>query len=497
MKTLLKTNLFLICLAFVMCFGIAASSYGQAVVFIDPAEVASPAAGDHLSVNIKITNGTNVAGYNVTVGFDTAALAYVEIKNSSYLPAGAFAAPPQVSGNRVTLAATSLSGAASARSGTLATLTFKVVAAKASTIELIEVILSDSAANALAVTKRNGEVVVGQSLATDLNGDGSVNVLDLTLVARDLGKTGSLASDVNGDGSVNVLDLVTVAQDLGKTAGTDGGTTPPDNGGGTVTPPVVTPPAADPPDGMVLIPAGEFDMGSNDAEAGNDEQPVRRVYVDAFYMDETEVTNVQFKEFLLENPRWQKERAKARGDVSPNYLLSWKENNYPNGKGNHPVEWVHWQAAMAYAEWADKRLPTEAEWEYAARGGLKGKKYPNGNTITARDANFGKNVGSTTPVGKYPANGYGLYDMAGNVPEWVLDEYDAEFYFTFPRDGVARNPLSGANSIEWILNNYTNVNFTPIARGGSYSSIARYLRVAFRGYRFGNQGFRCVKDIEP
>ena len=127
MKTLLKTNLFLICLAFVMCFGIAASSYGQAVVSIDPAEVASPAAGEQLRVSIKITNGTNVAGYNVTVGFDTTALEYIEMKNASYLPSGAFAAPAQESGNRVTLAAISLLGAASAKSGALVTLTFKVV----------------------------------------------------------------------------------------------------------------------------------------------------------------------------------------------------------------------------------------------------------------------------------------------------------------------------------------------------------------------------------
>ncbi|MCG9132688.1 hypothetical protein J5I95_13505, partial [Candidatus Poribacteria bacterium] len=141
-------NIFVICL---LCFGITAMSYGQAVVSIDPAKVVSPAAGGTLSVNIKISNGTGVAGYNLTVGFDTSALEYVEFKNANYLPAGAFAAPAQVSGNRVTLAATSLSGAAAAKSGTLATLKFKVIVAKASTIELVEVILSDSAANELAV----------------------------------------------------------------------------------------------------------------------------------------------------------------------------------------------------------------------------------------------------------------------------------------------------------------------------------------------------------
>ncbi|MDE0014897.1 MAG: formylglycine-generating enzyme family protein [Candidatus Poribacteria bacterium] len=258
---------------------------------------------------------------------------------------------------------------------------------------------------------------------------------------------------------------------------------------------------APPPEGMVLIPAGEFDMGSNDAEARNDEQPVRRVYIDAFYMDETEVTNLQFKEFLLENPRWQKGRVDAQ--FAPgNYLHLWNGNNYPQGKANHPVTYVSWYAAMAYSEWAGKRLPTEAEREYAARGGLKGKKYPNGNTLTARDANFGNNVDDTTPVGRYPANGYGLYDMAGNVWEWCLDEYDAEFYFTFPRNGVARNPLSGANNVAWILNNWTNVKSMRSMRDGGWHYVAQNSRVSARSAwppdTHGNPcGFRCVKDVAP
>jgi formylglycine-generating enzyme required for sulfatase activity len=264
------------------------------------------------------------------------------------------------------------------------------------------------------------------------------------------------------------------------------------------------------PEGMVLIPAGEFEMGSNDAEASNDEQPVRTVYVDAFYMDETEVTNVQFKEFVLENPRWQKGRIEARFH-NGRYLTLWNGNNYPNGKGNHPVMGVSWYAAMAYAEWADKRLPTEAEWEYAARGGLVGKKYPNGNTITPRDANYWPNVKATTAVGRYPANGYGLYNMAGNAREWCLDVYDKDFYFTFPRDGVARNPLSGANSISWIIDNFTDVNKSSrrVLRSGSWTIIGgkSTMRVAHRfsgtptsvGFQshLATYGFRCVRDVTP
>ena len=127
-----------------------------------------------------------------------------------------------------------------------------------------------------------------------------------------------------------------------------------------------TSPIAPPPEGMVFIPAGEFQIGSND------EQPVRQVYVDAFYMDEREVTNAQYKAFLMENPFWEKESVDPFFTYKAYYLSDWKGNDYPIGKGNHPVRYVSWYAAMAYAKWTDKRLPTEAEWEYAARGGLDG-----------------------------------------------------------------------------------------------------------------------------
>ena len=268
----------------------------------------------------------------------------------------------------------------------------------------------------------------------------------------------------------------------------------------TVTPPPAgeQPPAMDPPaapEGMVLIPAGEFQMGSNDPEAANDEQPVHTVYVDAFFMDEYAVTNAQYKKFIDAKPEWRKDRIDKRFH-DRDYLGYWNGNDYPQGKANHPVVLVSWYAAMAYAGWAEKRLPTEAEWEYAARGGLVDKKYPWGDGIDPDKANYGGNVGDTTAVGKYPANKYGLHDMAGNVWEWCLDEYNQDFYSISPRE----NPLSGADTMDWVINNFTNVTIAPrVLRGGSWAYKPEYLRVATR-YRTlpafldqGNFGFRCVR----
>ena len=254
------------------------------------------------------------------------------------------------------------------------------------------------------------------------------------------------------------------------------------------------------PKGMVLIPAGEFQIGSNDAEADDDE-PVRTVYVDAFYMDETEVTNAQFKEFVLENPRWQKWRIDGRFH-NGRYLWDWNGNNYPKGIDKHPVVNVSWYAAMAYSEWVGKRLPTEAEWERAARGGLVDQKYPHGNTLTPRDANYGNNIKNTTVVGRYPPNGYGLYDMTGNMSEWCLDAYHSGFYSTFPQEGVARNPFSDNNNIQWILDNFTEVNVGVfrVHRGGNWFDMDRLPRVADRrafkpASAFRVTGFRCVRPV--
>ena len=128
------------------------------VVFVEPTQITSPAAGQQLQVRINIKEGADVLAYEVKVGFDPTALRYVSIANADYLPAGAFAAPPQVTANSVYLAATSVAGAAAAARGTLATVTFEVVSAKASTITINDVLLSDSNVPALALKTVNGTV---------------------------------------------------------------------------------------------------------------------------------------------------------------------------------------------------------------------------------------------------------------------------------------------------------------------------------------------------
>ncbi|MDE0315389.1 MAG: SUMF1/EgtB/PvdO family nonheme iron enzyme [Candidatus Poribacteria bacterium] len=261
----------------------------------------------------------------------------------------------------------------------------------------------------------------------------------------------------------------------------------------TVTTPAVElkPPTPSAPVNMVLIPAGEFQMGSNESD---DEKPVHTVYTDAFYMDKYEVTNAQYKAFLQANPQWQKGKIASKyhdGD----YLKHWNSNNYPSGKANHPVTFVSWYAAMAYAEWAGKRLPTEVEWEKAARGTLVGKKYPWGDSISSTRANYNKDIGDTTFVGKYSSNSYGLYDMAGNVLEWCLDRYDENFYGTASR----QNPIAGGN-IKGITGNFLNSTVTRVLRGGSWSVLAQNVRVADRTkgnptLSYFGAGFRCVKVV--
>ncbi len=247
---------------------------------------------------------------------------------------------------------------------------------------------------------------------------------------------------------------------------------------------------------MVLIPAGEFLMGSDGEDTRDDEKPVHSVYLDAFYMDKYPVTNAQYKAFVEANPEWSKEGFSPKYQyLSKVYLYGWNENIFPSGKGNHPVASVSWYAAMAYAKWAGKRLPTEAEWEKAARGGLVVQKYPWGNSIDSSKANYGKNIRNTTPVDNYPANDYGLCDMVGNVYEWCLDGYDADFYVRSPR----KNPILDENKTQKI-GNITSTNCR-VKRGGDWIESAQFARVARRSWSKASYifplttGFRCAKSV--
>ena len=248
------------------------------------------------------------------------------------------------------------------------------------------------------------------------------------------------------------------------------------------------------PIGMVLIPEGPFEMGSNAVHANPDEQPVHTIHIDAFYMDKREVSVRAYREFVKETQH-----------PPPD----WKQVSIYAPTDDHPIVFVSWHDAMMYAKWAGKRLPTEAEWEKAARGGLVGKTYPWGNFAPTATCNFAdkclehywwadKDVDDgyayTAPVGNYPANGYDLYDMAGNVYEWCLDEYDARFYATSP----SADPVSGETE---TLNAFTSVRTPRVLRGGSWLVNALGVRNAVR-FRLDpaamnfSVGFRCAKDLE-
>lgn len=305
--------------------------------------------------------------------------------------------------------------------------------------------------------------------------------------------------------------------------------------------------AADPapPQGMVLIPAGKFAMGGNDG--ADDEKPVHEVAIKSFFIDKTEVTNEQFAAFVkatgyvtvAERPLSKKDipgllpefegktlslcHRPPAGEVDLRDYRSWwlpviganwrqpeGEGSTIEGREKHPVVHVCWDDAMAYCKWAGKRLPTEAEWEYAARGGVERQPFiwgaefaPGGkhmaNTWQGKfpSVNTGEDgFKGTAPVASFAANGFGLHDMAGNVWEWCSDFYLPDYYGRSPRENPKGPDTSYDPDEPGIAKHVT--------RGGSWMCADSYCR----GYRpsarmktapdtgMQNLGFRCVKDVE-
>jgi len=223
---------------------------------------------------------------------------------------------------------------------------------------------------------------------------------------------------------------------------------------------------------MVLIPAGEFTMGKNSPNP-TDWQPEHKVSIDAFYMDKYEVTNKQYYEFCKEtkNPLpefWGLSQFKCSLD-------------YPD----HPVVGISYIDADKYARWAGKRLPTEAEWEYASRGGLPNSNFPWGDQIDSTLVNYGKRYKTTLKVGSFKPNGYGLFDITGNVWEWTSDYYGDDYYSNSPLHNP-KGPTSGRFKV---------------IRGGSWHSGAMCVQTYYRNGLSPSWidfavGFRCVKNIK-
>lgn len=254
---------------------------------------------------------------------------------------------------------------------------------------------------------------------------------------------------------------------------------------------------------MALIPGAMFEMGLDKADIPTLQEkfkisraamfeeaaPKHRVTIGSFYLDRTEVTNAQFKRFVEQNPDWQKERI-AAALHNKKYLQNWAGNSFPAGQENYPVVFVSWYAAAAYCQTQGKRLPTEAEWEFAARGGLEGKTFPWGDEMPDKTrANYAESgLKGATAVAGYPANGYGLYDMAGNVWEYLADEWQE--YTPAPQDG------SSAATV-FRDRGYLQVKTRRAIRGGSYAGAPVNMLVTYRDSHLPENagdhvGFRCA-----
>lgn len=227
--------------------------------------------------------------------------------------------------------------------------------------------------------------------------------------------------------------------------------------------------AGKPPHEPVLIKGGSFRMG---ADTRGDHQPAHLVELNDFYIDRYEVTNEEYHAFCQATKR-----------KLPEF---WGMDRYRSGLAypRHPVIGISWADAVAFSQWCGKRLPSEAEWEYAARGGMVNKKFPLGDELSPDDGNYTKS-GQKGPieVGSYAPNGFGLYDMQGNVLEWVHDRYGANYYEQSPRRNP-RGPKSGRFRV---------------IRGGGWHSNATCNQVFWRNalpanWVDFNVGFRCAKD---
>jgi formylglycine-generating enzyme required for sulfatase activity len=310
-----------------------------------------------------------------------------------------------------------------------------------------------------------------------------------------------------------------------------------------------------PPAGMVWVPGGEFIMGADGEVKQRNELPPHRVRVDGFFMDEAEVTNAQFRSFVeatgyittAEKPIDWDELSKhfppgtpkpTEDRLQPGSLVfsppseavpfndmtrwwtwthgaCWKHPEGPgsdlNGRDHHPVVHVSWDDAVAYAQWIGKRLPTEAEWEFAARGGLDRKRFPWGDEPPTDSDLFKANIWQgefphrntkadgwdrTAPVKSFSPNGFGLYDMGGNVWEWCSDWYRADAYVH--RRGLTVNPRGPDDFWD------PNEPLVPkrVSRGGSYLCHVTYCESYRPAARRGTGadtgmshiGFRCVMD---
>ena len=231
------------------------------------------------------------------------------------------------------------------------------------------------------------------------------------------------------------------------------------------------------PKNMVQVPKGEFTMGSKEHK---DEKP-HNVVLDAYYIDKYEVSNKEYRSFM-----------KSAGHPAPAY---WDDPRL--SKPEQPVVGVNWYDANSFCEWKGKRLPTEAEWERAAKGPDGHGHYPWGHDLDETKANYGQNVGKTAAVDSYPAgvSGYGAYNMSGNVFEWVSDWYDPNYFQVSP----ALNPQGPATGL-----NFANQGPVKVLKGGSWLAPASSLHSS---HRFWNQpennsygvglGFRCAKSASP